>query len=63
MADMFAIPFLGVSASRRRVGGCAEAPHGFSIIINVTVEKLPYLDWGSGEHPPWFFGYFNGHFW
>jgi hypothetical protein len=49
MPSMLAIQFLSVPVSTRSVRGCGTAPRGFSIIINVTAEKLPYLDWGCGD--------------
>jgi hypothetical protein len=38
----------------RIIGGLGADPPGFSIILNVTAEKLPYRGLGCGEHPRYF---------
>jgi hypothetical protein len=49
---MSAAQFLDGPASLRIVGSCREAPHYFSIILNVTVGKLPYRNSGCRKDPP-----------
>ena len=44
----FSVP---ASTMMRNIEGCAAGPPYFSIILNVTAEKLPYYDWGCRETP------------
>src|SRR5882672_8353109 len=38
----------------KEIWGCSGGLPCFSIILNVTAEKLPYRDWGCGEGPRYF---------
>src|ERR1700748_72447 len=55
------MPRSRVTVSMRRIGAARGTPRGFSLILSVTAEKLPYLHWGSREGRPLFFRDLNGY--